>query len=194
MKTHPMAASLLVVLGLALFPRTTSLAADGPDKQEQQVNELLLNALNAVLSGTAEEVENRAKKGGKDAPVLLKDESKPGLGYHVYRQDGHRAYYHDGKMVRINVRGIKGVKDVLTKQTKPTKGPLYEWMQVPDKEAQERCHWSFQTIVEQNDGTAVVQVPWTYICEFTLHKDGSVTVSLIDASRAEKLHKALADK
>ena len=32
--------------------------------------------------------------------------------------------------------------------------------------------------------------PWTYVCEFTLHKDGSVTVSFIDANRAEVPDKA----
>jgi hypothetical protein len=63
-----------------------------------------------------------------------------------------------------------------------------------DRHGNRRKYWTFQIIVEQNDGKVVKQVPWTYTYEFTLHKDGKVTVSFIDAEQAAALDKALAGK
>jgi hypothetical protein len=186
--------SASILTALALFPQSTLVAADEATKQEQLANEIIGKGLDAVLSKTLEEVEKRAKEGGKDAPTLLKDESKPLIGFYVYSEGGHRSYYHGGKMVRIDMAGRNAVRDVLSKLAKPEKGPKYSWMQVPDKEARERSHWTFQTIVEQKVGDAVQQAPWTYICEFTILKDGGVTVSFIDAERAAALDKALAGK
>jgi hypothetical protein len=193
MKTRS-AVIVLAVLSFVLLPKPALVGADEPTKEEQRVHELIHKSLDNLLSGTLEEVEKRAKQAEKDGPLLLKDESKPDLGYHVYRERSQRSYYYHGKMVRLDVDGVKEVKDVLTKLSKPTTGPKFKWMQVPDAEARERCHWAFTIIVEQNDGKKVEQVPWTYVCEYTVHKDGAVTVSFIDTQAAETLDKALTKK
>jgi hypothetical protein len=94
-------------------------------------------------------------------------------------------------MVRADRRASKELKDLIVKMCgQPTRGSRFEWMQVPDREARERWHWNLTTIVTQGDA----QVPWKYTCEFTIHKNGDVTVSVMDTDRAEALAKVVADK